>query len=443
MAGRGAKDATVYALLGSAYFMLHDYSEATTQYQKAAKLNPPHEETIQTKLALSYLAAGSPGKAIPILETASNLSSSFVGADYLLATTYLSHGKLAKARQWARHLIEKQPKNPVAYNVIGASYRAQKDPDKARQFFLQALEIDPGYVTAAMNLAQLDLAQGKTAEARKRYQQILDKHPRSSAALLALARLSLREKKPAEAIKLLTRAREADASAVAPRLMLARYYLGMGRWTDALENATGAYHIAPNDTRVLMALGTSQLAGNRAKDALSSFRALEKLRPNKPGPSYSVAMAQAKLGDLAGARRTLQRALRIKPDHLLANVALAQLEIRTGHPESAIPIAEKLIKRFRNRVPDTVYVARRGLPRKMPQMRPRLSRPRSSAHPTRRWRNGCTRRATWQAMAPARNADCAPGWKNILRIRILTCCSAIRWTRTVVMSMPSMHTSKR
>jgi len=344
LAKRAVNDATVHALLGSAYFALRDYSAATAEYQNAARLKSSRKEAIQTDLALSYLAAGSPDKAVPILETVSSQSPSFAGADYILAMTYLNQGKPAQAREWARQVVKKQPKNPVPLNVIGASYRAEKKIEKARHYFLKALEVDPGYVTAAMNLASLALGDGDKAEARSRYNQVLSKHPDNSAALLALARLDQQENKPLKAIKALKRAREVDAAALEPRLVLVGYYLRRGRVGEALKSASEAYGLAPENPRVLIALGTSQLAANRPQEALVSFRRLQEIQPKKPDASYNLAVAYARLGRLDEARAALRRALRLAPDHVLANIALGRIEIRTGHAELARPIADRLIK---------------------------------------------------------------------------------------------------
>lgn len=88
------------------------------------------------------------------------------------------------AMQKAKAVIERQPGNAVAYNLLGraaaAKFEASRDPKLAAEAtlaFTQAVQVNPSFWPAMQNLAQLEELQGRKREAADLYRRILALQP--------------------------------------------------------------------------------------------------------------------------------------------------------------------------------------------------------------------------------------------------------------------------
>ncbi len=88
------------------------------------------------------------------------------------------------AMQKAKAVIERQPGNAVAYNLLGraaaAKFDASRDPKLAAEAtaaFLKAVEVNPTFWPALQNLAELETKQGHAREAADLYRRILVLQP--------------------------------------------------------------------------------------------------------------------------------------------------------------------------------------------------------------------------------------------------------------------------
>ncbi|MDQ3265961.1 MAG: tetratricopeptide repeat protein [Myxococcota bacterium] len=87
---------------------------------------------------------------------------------------------IAKAQQ----LVQEQPQNALAHNLIGrsfvAKYQQSQDPahaQGARDAFQAALTADPAFWPALLNLAELEQQSGHPKEAAKLYARVLELQP--------------------------------------------------------------------------------------------------------------------------------------------------------------------------------------------------------------------------------------------------------------------------
>lgn len=336
------EDSQLLMLAGEAYLESNDFAKATEYFDKASKIDPKSAGA-RVSLGLSRLAAGETERAMTDLQSAVELDSGKFQADILLIMTHIQRNELDQALSAIQGLEKKQPDNPLTYNLRGAVYIGKKDIAGARREFEHALKLQPGYFPAAMNLAQLDLQDKKPDEARKRFETLLEKDKNNMQAMLALANLTARTGgKREDVLGWLERAKKAGPGAPQPLLMLAKYHLQSGDAKQALANAEEARNTNPDNPEVLDILGLTQLAAGEQDHALSTYGKLVELQPKSPLAQFRLASAQAAAGNHAAAGLTLKKVLELKPDYLDARVMLGGLELRAGHQDEALKIAQQV-----------------------------------------------------------------------------------------------------
>ena len=342
------QDAQLLAMLGSAYMTERDFARATELLSAAAKV-APDVAAIRTQLGVSHLAAGDTRVGMEALESAVELDPGFARADFILALVNLQQRRFDETLAIARRLSEREPENPVPFNLMAAAYEGQGDTDKARELYERALSVLPSYQTAKLNLARLDLIGGDTAAARSRYNEVLQAQPNNYVALTSLARLLLHTQQVAETVKLLEQARESKARGVDARLLLSTIYRGSRRTGDALEIAEEAAAIAPKEPKVLLVLAQAQLAAGQVDASVQTCERAAELDPQSHQAAFQLGLAQVQAGRLDAAKTAFRRALELAPDFLAADLSLAAIAVREGHPEQALQIAADIKDRFPER----------------------------------------------------------------------------------------------
>jgi len=340
---QGRADPQLLALLGSAYLKRGDVAKGAPLLEQAAQLAPEAAD-IRTELALSHLATGAREQAISEFEAVVKLDKKIMRADLLLVLAHLQRKDYDRAIAAAQGLAQKEPDNPLAYNVLGTALLGKSDAASARKQWQLALEKDPKFVPAMLNLAALEMREHHPDMAEKRYHQALEHDEHNFQALVALAKLAADRGDAEQTVKRLEQAREHNPTALQPRLALARYYLGRRNGPSALRVAAEARDLMPDDPQALLLLGGSQLATGNAGAAKEALKRLVELQPKLPEAHYQLALAHGQLAEDDAARAALKRALEIKADYAAAEIALAWLELRGGHADKALAMADKLLR---------------------------------------------------------------------------------------------------
>ena len=343
---QASDDPELLSIAGNAYMQAHQYAKAAEYLAQAAAATPKNAAT-RTSLAVARLATGDAEHAVADLESAIRVEPDQTDADTLVILTFLSRKDFAKALQSAQRLVERQPNSPAAYNMLGGVYLSKADFPNARKNFEKSLALDPAYVSAANNLARMDIQAKDIPAARKRFQGVLAKDAKNLDAMLALAELDASTGSPKDALPWLERARASHPEAAKPVIQLAGYYWRSNEVQKALALITEANGSHPGNPEILSLLGQLQFAAGQKENAVATYRNLAAVAPKDPAAHYQLAMAQGQVGDLSGAGQSLDTAIKLKPDYLAAQVALAELQIRGGKTAEA----EKLFKGIQQQQP--------------------------------------------------------------------------------------------
>ena len=338
-------NADLLALLGISRLRGGDVQAGLKDLETAAEREPA-DASVRDELARAYLNTGDTRRAINMLESALEENKEQYqteATEALLILAYLRASEYEKAIDLAQELLVQLPENPLPHIAIGMAYEGKKDYTNARRSYNKLLSFKPDDIQALLGHARLDMNEGNSAGARERYQAVLAIQPDHLNALVSLAYLMDREGDSEEAITLLEKARQASPTLLEPRLILSNFYLEQRDTDKALVYAREAYGIKPKDRRVLLVLGKAQLGANE-NAAQETLLQLAERAPDFPEAHFYLALAQARSGDRQGARKSLQKALKLNPDHTQARFALGNLELNDGNAVAALEIAHQLQK---------------------------------------------------------------------------------------------------
>ena len=327
-------DAQSLALAGEAYLRSGDVKQAETYFARAAKLNP-NDTRSRTALALTQMEKGNVDAGFGELQLVAAADKG-ITADMALISAHMRRGEVAAALKATEALERKQPDKPLAAELRGRLYLAQKNVDAARKSFERALQIAPTYFPAAASLAALDLADNKPDQASKRFESLLAVEPKNVQALMAIVQLKAKAGASNEEIsKLLLEAIKLNPTEPAPRLMLIEHQMRNKEPKLALAAAQDGVAALPQSGELLSALGQVQLASGDLNQATAAFNKLVVLQSQSPQAYILLADAQLRQKDNQAAAQTLKRALVIKPDFLPAQRGLIQLDMVAGRTSEA------------------------------------------------------------------------------------------------------------
>jgi tetratricopeptide (TPR) repeat protein len=263
------------------------------------------------------------------------------------ALLYLEEHKYVQARQDASEVLQKEPQEIRAAQVIAQTYVAQGNAKeglrqleqwaapqthsaavqyflanwelsagnrtRAREAFEAALAANPKLTDAGMALANLDLDDKQTGAAKQRLAAILAANPRNIPALVMLGYIEGISGDRQGAMAQFRAVLVIDPSNTMALNNLA-YYVGQDDPDAALTLAQQALEQAPGNPAVEDTMGWIYYRRHQYQDAIEHLKAADK--DGSPRHEFHLAMAYLKAGDQQLGYSTLNAALKKEPDLL-------------------------------------------------------------------------------------------------------------------------------
>ncbi|MGZ8185050.1 MAG: tetratricopeptide repeat protein, partial [Methylobacter sp.] len=275
------EDATGYYLSGLGYQSEGDYEKSIARFELALEKQPETVEPL-TQLVKSYIALKQSDKALNTLS----------------------------------EIIKKQPKNFVAYNLMGAVYGNDKKFDEAVAHYRKAIELKPEWPNSYNNLAALNLAQKNKTEAIKILNTGITNTKGSAVLINELAMLYHQAGEHEKVMALYEESYKQNPNSLLAINNLASYLSDYPSDSDSLERAAKlAEPLAKtSNPDMLDTIGwIAYKQGNYDKAHPLLLKAIE-LNPNSSAGNYHLGMSYFKQGDKAHAREYLEKALNKKDD---------------------------------------------------------------------------------------------------------------------------------
>lgn len=276
----------------------------------------PEDATGYYLSGLGYRAEGDLEKSIPRFELALDKQPETVEPLTQLVKSYLALKQSDKALNTLSEIIKKQPKNFVAYNLMGGVYGNDKKFDEAITSYRKAIELKPEWPNSYSNLAAINLAQKNRTEAIKTLNTGISNTKGSVGLVNDLAMLYHQDGEHEKVMGLYEESYKQNPNSMLAINNLASYLSDYASDSDSLER--GAKLAEPlaktNNPDMLDTIGwIAYKQGNYDKAHPLLLKAIE-LNPNSSASNYHLGMTYFKQGDKAHAREYLEKAINKKDD---------------------------------------------------------------------------------------------------------------------------------
>ena len=305
---------------------------------EAARAALPQDPQIAEAVALAQMASGNPNQAVEVLRQASaaqpqnaapllrlaedqastrDLPGAIVSTRKALALQptsaqgwaelaklLLASGQPEQAVAEARKLEKEYPDKALGYAFEGEVWALQKKYDEAAQAYRQALAKDPLPVIAGRLYFMLYNA-GKANDANAFADQWNREHPKDAALRIQAGQLAQLRNDNKAAVAYYKAALEIEPDNVVVLNNLA-WLLNEAKDPAARELGERAYRAAPFNPNVMDTLGWILVGTSDAARGAQLLRMASNLAPADAQIRLHLGAAQAKTGDKAGARATLE-----------------------------------------------------------------------------------------------------------------------------------------
>ncbi|MEZ4742175.1 MAG: tetratricopeptide repeat protein [Bdellovibrionota bacterium] len=270
-----------------------------------------------------YLAMLGPAIALAYIVTKpKNLGIPFLGLAAVSVFCFLSTSEIANWRNdevlW-KHALLINEDSPIAHQILADKYREKKKWDLAKQHYQKVLQSNTTSPEVHFYLAEIASIQGDKTSAIPLYRKALKLKPDFALAHNALGIILLKEEKYDKALIHFLKSVEVNQSDAESLHNLGKTYVHLGKHTEAIE----------------ILRKSLKVKNQRSNSKRSETQALL-------GQSLS-ATGQMEMGQIH-----LETALKLDPDHAVANKILADLYYTQENYDGALEHYKKAIKTYKN-----------------------------------------------------------------------------------------------
>ncbi|HNT87766.1 MAG TPA: tetratricopeptide repeat protein, partial [Candidatus Hydrogenedentes bacterium] len=241
--------------------------------------------------------------------------------------------KAARYLAIARRKMEAQPENVKALHDFAEQALACNLVAEAETACRKALALDARDADSATTLANILLNRGEFGEARAVLEVVAARDTAPPHMLTALAAIDCREGRVEDARRRLDAALEADPKALMAHVGLARVFDRQGHPAHALRELEMARDLAPKlvEFQNLVRAHTLRVEAEDLfqngffREALAALVEGLRLDPEDPFMHNDLGVVLHALGQVAKARESFERALRLAPGLAAAEANLARL----------------------------------------------------------------------------------------------------------------------
>jgi tetratricopeptide (TPR) repeat protein len=276
--------ALAHYIMGITYDLYDLGAEATTEFEKAALLDPSSAAT-RLRLGADYARLGRLDEAINHLVLVQVLEPDDLQSHYLLALIYSTQKKFDKAaveyEEILKSLTKTNPKNTDVYFYLGQLYYSQHQYEKAIAQFEKILTIDPKNVEMMYFLGSILVEAGKNDAGVQVFKKALAINPEHDGLLNSLGYVYAEQgQNLEEALDLVTRALKIDPGNAAYLDSLGWVYFKKGNYIESLKALMKAHEQA-KDSVICEHLGDVYQALKQDNEAKKYWRKALEIEPNQ------------------------------------------------------------------------------------------------------------------------------------------------------------------
>lgn len=269
-------------------------------------------------LAVAYLQASQPSKAVPHLQVIAKADPNNVNVQFELAKVLLDLKRLDDAKTPLQRVVKLMPQNPQPRVLLAQLYFTQKNYSAAFDQWTELDKINPG--------------QGQ---------------PAFAAGSIAAQNL----KNPKKALPWLRKAHQLMPENDQATLLLGQSLAATGNAKEAAPLIAQMVSKVPKDAGLLRMLADIQWQNGDSDAAISSLQKVISLDPGNKEAKSALAQAlsahadnQTKTGEFADASNTWQQVQQLYPDNQLPRVKRAEIMRKLGRDDDAKQLYQQVLQ---------------------------------------------------------------------------------------------------
>ncbi len=286
----------------------NNLAAAMVEMQKAVAADPNRSESY-LDLALLQLRANLPDQAELNFKKAANLAPTAMNAQLALGSFYQSRNRLPEAEQQFQHAIQVAPKDPAPREALVRLYMTEGKKADAENLLKQAKK-DLGDTSEGYRmLGDFYFADGQLDKALAEYASLYSDHPKDPQVKKNYVQLLILK----------------------------------GRLDEAGKLNNEILKSNPHDVEGLIYRGQIQVRQNDAAGAVDSLQQALRDDPSNAIAHYHLGLAFDLQRNDARAESEWREAVRLRPDLMDAQRALAALEMRSGDFDALTQTGQQIV----------------------------------------------------------------------------------------------------
>jgi tetratricopeptide (TPR) repeat protein len=250
--------------------------------------------------------------------------------DVLEAEIALAENDIGLASVRANAAVAIAPNSAASLYIRGLVKYRTGERGAALDDWVEALKHDTNFVPARLALAAHELRFGSPDSAEDYVVQTVRDEPANFAALLLYARVLAAQKHYESAELIAKRAVAVEKKAAEPHMLLGDLAMAQKKYAVALAELEQAVMLEPHNEAAVEQLTRVYNSGVITRPLLARFESIANSDPPSATLMEVAGRLYAERSWYDDARRCFQRALQLDASRSSANLALAQLQARTG-----------------------------------------------------------------------------------------------------------------
>ncbi len=324
--------------LAEQYFRSGQFAKVEPLVQEMVQKDPDHPQTVSMRrvLANTYVALQQPDKAKVQLDALFKRNPRDTEGRLISGALNLQTGKIREAIVELREVVDADPKNVRALDLLARAHIMNKEPALAEALLAKHVADNPGHTQARMLLVEILLTAGKADRALSELNAMAGTDQKNPVIFLTMGDIYA-QKQNLNAAK----AAYKRAVDVAPKDPAGHVKLGRLLWASkdtrgALAAFDQALTLVPDARDAAEAKVGLLMQEKRAPDALAFAKQRVAAQPSDAFAHTLLARVMMDSGDMTGAEQLLLKAVQLAPDVPAPYQYLGMLYIRQGKLDAGI-----------------------------------------------------------------------------------------------------------